>query len=144
MFTKLIYSSEASVTCSPSSLSLCIDLSFRLRCKCRLCRAIAQAVSSRLSTTAARVRAQVSWTKWYWGSFSPSTSVYPVNLLSTNCSTITIIHHLGLVQEANSGRSTKWTQSHHTKNIKNVSVSYGCSVVTLTRTKQRHISRYQM
>jgi hypothetical protein len=32
------------------------------------------------------------------------------------CSTITIIHHLGLVQQASSGGSTRWTQSHPTKN----------------------------
>jgi hypothetical protein len=42
--------------------------------------------------------------------------VSPANLHSTNCSTITIIHHLGLVQQSSSGRSTKWTQSHPTKN----------------------------
>jgi hypothetical protein len=28
------------------------------------------------------------WTKWYWGWFSPSTSVSPVNSHSTNCSTL--------------------------------------------------------
>jgi hypothetical protein len=32
------------------------------------------------------------------GRFSPSTSVSPANLHSTNFSTITIIYHLGLVQ----------------------------------------------
>jgi hypothetical protein len=48
--------------------------------------------------------------------FSPSTSVSPANLHSTNYSTITIICHLGLVQQASSDRSTKWTQSHPTKN----------------------------
>jgi hypothetical protein len=31
---------------------------------------------------------------------------------------LTIIYHLSLVQEASSGRSTKWTQSHPTKNNK--------------------------
>jgi hypothetical protein len=31
------------------------------------------------------------WTKWHWGRFSPSTSVSPANLHSTNYSTITII-----------------------------------------------------
>jgi hypothetical protein len=36
------------------------------------------------------------WTKWRWGRFSLSTSVSPANLHSTNCSTITLIHHLGL------------------------------------------------
>jgi hypothetical protein len=38
------------------------------------------------------------WTNWLWGRFSPSTSVSPANLHSTDCSTITIIYHLGLVQ----------------------------------------------
>jgi hypothetical protein len=38
------------------------------------------------------------WTKWCWGSFSPSTSVSPANLHSTNCFTITLTYHLGLVQ----------------------------------------------
>jgi hypothetical protein len=58
----------------------------------------------------------LGWTKWRWGRFSPSTSVSPANLHSTNFSTITIIYHLGLVQYASSGRSTKWTQSHPTNN----------------------------
>jgi hypothetical protein len=58
------------------------------------------------------------WTKWHWGRFSPITLVSPVNLHSTNGPTITSIYHLGLVQWANSGRSTKWTQSHPTKNNK--------------------------
>jgi hypothetical protein len=40
----------------------------------------------------------VLWTKWHWGRFSPSISVSPANLHSTNCSTITIIYRLGLVQ----------------------------------------------
>jgi hypothetical protein len=34
--------------------------------------------------------------KWYWGRFSPSTSVSPSNSHSTDCSTI-IIYHLVLV-----------------------------------------------
>jgi hypothetical protein len=38
------------------------------------------------------------WTKSRWGSFSPSTSVSPANSHSTDCSTITVIYHLGLVQ----------------------------------------------
>jgi hypothetical protein len=37
-------------------------------------------------------------TKWRWGRFSPSTSVPPANFHSTNCSTITLIYHLGFVQ----------------------------------------------
>jgi hypothetical protein len=32
------------------------------------------------------------------GRFSPSTSVSPANLHSTNCSTIILIYHLGFVQ----------------------------------------------
>jgi hypothetical protein len=32
---------------------------------------------------------------------------------------ITIIHHLGLVQQASGGRSTKWTQSHPSNNNNN-------------------------
>jgi hypothetical protein len=36
------------------------------------------------------------WTKWRWGRFSPSTSVSAANLHSSNCSTITLIYHLGL------------------------------------------------
>jgi hypothetical protein len=47
------------------------------------------------------------WTKWRWGRFSPSTSVSPANLYSTNLSTITITYHPGLVQWASSGRSIK-------------------------------------
>jgi hypothetical protein len=38
------------------------------------------------------------WTKWRWGRFSPSTSVSPANLHSTNFSPVTITYHLGLVQ----------------------------------------------
>jgi hypothetical protein len=38
------------------------------------------------------------WTKWRRGRFSPSTSVSPANLHSTNCSTIILIYHLGFVQ----------------------------------------------
>jgi hypothetical protein len=47
------------------------------------------------------------WTKWRWGKFSPSTSVSPVNLHSTNFFTVTITYHPGLVQQASSGRSTQ-------------------------------------
>jgi hypothetical protein len=32
------------------------------------------------------------------GQVSPNTSVSPANLRSTDCSTITVIYHLGLVQ----------------------------------------------
>jgi hypothetical protein len=38
------------------------------------------------------------WTKWYWGRFSPSTSVSPANPHSSDYSTFIIIYHLGLVQ----------------------------------------------
>jgi hypothetical protein len=59
--------------------------------------AIAQAVSRWLLTAAARVRGRglvmwdLWWTKWRCGRFSPSTSVSPANLHSTNFSIITII-----------------------------------------------------
>jgi hypothetical protein len=42
------------------------------------------------------------WTKWRWARFSPRTSLSPANLHSTNCSTIPMIYHLGLVQQASS------------------------------------------
>jgi hypothetical protein len=91
-------------------------------------RAIAQAVSRWLPIAGAQVGARfwgmwISWwRKWLWGRFSPSTSVSPANLHSTNCSTITTIYYLGLVrvQWARSGRSTKWTESHPTKNNNNI------------------------
>jgi hypothetical protein len=35
------------------------------------------------------------WTKWRWGRFYPSTSVFPVNLHSANFSTITLTYHPG-------------------------------------------------
>jgi hypothetical protein len=66
--------------------------------------AIAQAVSRWLPTAAARGSSQdlvmwdLWWIKWRRGRFSPSTSVSSANLHSTNCSTITIIYHLGFVQ----------------------------------------------
>jgi hypothetical protein len=63
-------------------------------------------------------------TEWRWGRFYPNTLVSPANLHSTNCFTITIIYHLGLVQEASSGGSTKWTQPTPLRiTLKNV-VSY--------------------
>jgi hypothetical protein len=64
---------------------------------------IAQAVSRRLPTAVARVRARVrsSWIfgrqRGTWGRFPPSTSVSPAGH-STNCSTLIIIHDPGLVQ----------------------------------------------
>jgi hypothetical protein len=51
--------------------------------------------------------------------FFPSISISPTNVHSASCSAIAIIYHLGLVQYASSGRSTKWTQSHPTKNNRN-------------------------
>jgi hypothetical protein len=54
--------------------------------------------------------------------FSPSTSGSPTNFHSTNCSTVAIIYHLGLAQQASSGRSTKWTQSHPAKNNNNKTI----------------------
>jgi hypothetical protein len=67
-------------------------------------RAIAQAVGRWLPTAAVRgsspglVMWDLWWTKWRWCRFSPNTSVSPANLHSTNCSTITLIYHLGFVQ----------------------------------------------
>jgi hypothetical protein len=69
-------------------------------------RAIAQAVS-RWLPIAGLVKWDLWWTKWRCGRFCLSTSVSPANLHSTNCSTITLTYHLGLVQEARSGRSTR-------------------------------------
>jgi hypothetical protein len=64
-------------------------------------RAIAQAVSRRLPTAGSKP-SLVMWdfwgTNWCWGRFSPSNSVSPANLYSTNFSTITITYHLKLVQ----------------------------------------------
>jgi hypothetical protein len=78
-------------------------------------RAIAQAVSRRLPTAAARVRARVRssewdlwWTKWRWGRFSPSPSVSPANLHSTKFS-ISIITRGGYNRPF-SGRRAEWTQ----------------------------------
>jgi hypothetical protein len=71
---------------------------------CSYGRAIVQAVSRWLPTAAARgsspglVMWDMWWTKCRWGRFSPSTSVSPANLHSTNCSTINLIHRLGCVQ----------------------------------------------
>jgi hypothetical protein len=42
------------------------------------------------------------WTKWRWGRFSPSTSVYPANFY-----TITITITRGRYSRPNSGRSTQ-------------------------------------
>jgi hypothetical protein len=58
------------------------------------------------------------WTKRRWDRFHPSTWVSIANFLFASFSTITIICHLGLVEQASSGRSTKWTQSHFINNNK--------------------------
>jgi hypothetical protein len=77
-----------------------VDAIMMIECGC----AIAQAVSRWLFTAAARFRAQVKSCGISGGQsgagarFSPSTSVSPDNLNSTNCSTIAIIYHLDLVQ----------------------------------------------
>jgi hypothetical protein len=58
------------------------------------------------------------WTKWRWDRFSPSNSVSPANLHSTNFSTIAITYHPELVQQASSGRSTKrLSLNNNTKKI---------------------------
>jgi hypothetical protein len=80
-------------------------------------RAIAQAVSRWLPTAAARLQTRVwssgicggqRWTKWCCGRFSPSTSVSPANLHSTNFSIIIITR--GGYSRPLSGRCAEWTQ----------------------------------
>jgi hypothetical protein len=57
------------------------------------------------------------WTKWHWDWFSPSASLSPVNSHSTDCSTIIIIHHPGLVE--NGKLWPTWTQfSPHPNKLK--------------------------
>jgi hypothetical protein len=69
-------------------------------------RAVAQAASRWFPTEAGLVMWDLWWTKWRWDRFSPSTSVSPANLHSTtNCSTVTTIYHVRLVQQPSSGRS---------------------------------------
>jgi hypothetical protein len=101
---------EINITCQIYNISI-YSLQNPSLCSCSnsssypnvLGRAIAKAVTRRLSTTAARVQAQVRscgdlwWTKWHWGRFSPSTSVSPANSHSTDCSTFVIIYHPGLI-----------------------------------------------
>jgi hypothetical protein len=69
-------------------------------------RAIAQAVSRWLPTAAARVRARVR-KYWICGGQSVTGERFSANLHSTDCPTVTLTHHLGLVQYARSGRSTR-------------------------------------
>jgi hypothetical protein len=81
-----------------SSAILCLSITI-LAC----CRDIAQAVSRRLRTAAARVLAQIKscgicgGQSGTWARFYPSTSVSLANSHSTNCSTL-LIYHPGLVQ----------------------------------------------
>jgi hypothetical protein len=82
----------------------------------------------------------ISWIKWHWGRFSPSISVSPANLHSINCSTITIIYHLGLVKQASNGRSTKCTQSHPTKDNNNNNNTTANKTYKLEFKKQRNFS----
>jgi hypothetical protein len=88
-------------------------------------RGIAQVVSCWLPTSAARVRAGV-WSCGFCGGqtgagacFVLSISVSPASLHSTSWFIFTLIYHLRLVQLASSGCSTKWTESHPTKNNNN-------------------------
>jgi hypothetical protein len=91
--------------------------------------AMAQAVSRRLPTAAARVRAQFrscgicgGETNWHWGRFSPSTSVSPANLHPTDCS-ILIIYHPGLVQWAKQWPTYQvGSVSPHPKKLKNYDI----------------------
>jgi hypothetical protein len=64
------------------------------------------------------------WTKCRFGRFSPSTSVSPANLHSTNFSTIIIAYHPGLVQQASSGRGTKSTTAQIKKKKKGTGGSF--------------------
>jgi hypothetical protein len=50
------------------------------------------------------------WTRWHWDRISPSTSIFPANSHSTDCSTLII---WGWYHRANSGCRTNWTQSHY-------------------------------
>jgi hypothetical protein len=63
---------------------------------------IAEAVSCRLTTAASRVRARVCHVGIVVANldlrFPQNTSVSPANVHPTNCSTITIICNVGLVQ----------------------------------------------
>jgi hypothetical protein len=88
-------------------------------------RAIAEAVSRRIPTAAARVRAQVGSCGICGGQsgtragFLRELRFRRHNSHSINCSTITSINHPGLVQLASSGRRTKWNQeSPHSQKLK--------------------------
>jgi hypothetical protein len=74
-------------------------------------RAIAQAVSRWLPTATARVQLvkwDLWWTKWCWGRFSLSTSVFPAYLHSAKFSIIIIIR--GRYNRSFSGRRAEWIQ----------------------------------
>jgi hypothetical protein len=71
------------------------------------------------------------WTKWRWGRFSPSTSVSPANLHSTNFSTITLTYHPGLVQYASSGRSTQSPTAQIKKKLQIKNVTKVLAVVVM-------------
>jgi hypothetical protein len=62
------------------------------------------------------------WTKRYWGRFSPSTSVSPANLHSTNFSIIIITRRLR--NRAIGGRSAEWTQLDSTPHYTNLKKKY--------------------
>jgi hypothetical protein len=65
------------------------------------------------------------WTKRHWGRFSPSSSVSPANLHSTNLSIIIITR--GWHNKPIGGRSAEWTQldsTPHYTNSKNYPYIY--------------------
>jgi hypothetical protein len=85
-----------------------------------LSRAIAQAVSHRLPTAAARVRVRTGmlglwWTKRHWVRFSASTSVSPTNHHPTNFSIIIITR--GRHYRPIGGRSAEWTKLDSTPSL---------------------------
>jgi hypothetical protein len=95
-------------------------------CQCDGGRAIAQAVSRRLPTAAARVRDQVRLCGICGGQsgtgagFLRVLRFLPANSDSTDCSTF-IIRRLGLLEyRPVSGRRTKWTPSDSTPRRRNV------------------------
>jgi hypothetical protein len=82
------------------------------------------------------------WTKWCWGRFSPSTSVFPPNSHSTYCSTIIIIiYQPGLVQQASSDRNTKCTQSHPTNHFISTTLF---SVIMYSREHRKYKKNVEM
>jgi hypothetical protein len=60
---------------------------FVVECVCVRGRAITQAVSRcGPGSISGQIMWDLWWTNWYGGRFSPSTSVFPANSHSTNCS----------------------------------------------------------